>query len=512
MAAETFSAETIPALLAERAGRTPGLEAIVGDDLRLDYAGLERASVERAAWLVARGVNKGHRVGLLMGNGVEWAVNAYAVMRIGAVLVPLSTLLRPPERMEQLAAAGVRHLIAAAAHRGRDFRAEFLALDRALLPSLREIWWEDEMDAPDAAAVAMAAALTARVVPADDMVILFTAGSRGRPKGVIHTQGAAIRANRAGLADRCIEAGTRLYLPMPFFWVGGFAAGLISALNAGATLLTEAVPEPAGTLRFLASEHVTLFRGWPDQAAALAAHPDFVSTDLHVLAAGSLNALLPPALRAAPGARANTFGMTESFGPYAGYPLDLDMPADKWGSCGRPFEGMKVRIADSKTGEILAADAVGSIQIGGHNILRGICGHEREEIFTPDRWYDTGDLGRIDTDGFLWLTGRKDDMIKVKGVSVYPSEVEAALEAIPGVARAFVTDVLDGGAVAIGAAVVVRDTELDAAALVAALRPNLSSFKIPSRWVMLGGMSELPRTASGKIDKPALQALIAGSV
>ena len=98
---------------------------------------------------------------------------------------------------------------------------------------------------------------------------MFTSGSSGPPKGVIHSHGNALGAVQSGLAARCIDADTRLYLPMPFFWVGGFGSGILSALLAGATLITEEIPQPETTLRLLERERVTLFRGWPDQAEAL---------------------------------------------------------------------------------------------------------------------------------------------------------------------------------------------------------------------------------------------------
>lgn len=104
------------------------------------------------------------------------------------------------------------------------------------------------------------------------MVIMFTSGSSGPPKGVVHSHGSALGAVKSGLASRCIDADTRLYLPMPFFWVGGFGGGVLSALLAGATLVTEEIPRPETTLRLLERERVTLFRGWPDQAETLARH------------------------------------------------------------------------------------------------------------------------------------------------------------------------------------------------------------------------------------------------
>ncbi|HEY7070456.1 MAG TPA: class I adenylate-forming enzyme family protein, partial [Acidimicrobiales bacterium] len=193
----TPEAETIPALLALRAKADPGVQAIVADGASATYAELDSASAALAARLVAAGVVKGDRVGLQARNSVEWAVIAYAALRIGAVLVPLSTLLRPPELHAQLATAAVSHLV------GSD-------LDRAGLPSLRAVWPIGGI--PEAAAPeALVQAMEARVRPADDLTILFTSGSTGTPKGVIHTHGGAIRATAAGLDLRGVGAGERLY-------------------------------------------------------------------------------------------------------------------------------------------------------------------------------------------------------------------------------------------------------------------------------------------------------------
>jgi acyl-CoA synthetase (AMP-forming)/AMP-acid ligase II len=341
---------------------------------------------------------------------------------------------------------------------------------------------------------------------------MFTSGSRGAPKGVIHTHGGAIRATRNGLAARCIGAGDRLYIPMPFFWMGGFGGGLLSALIAGATLLTESDPTPAGTIAFLERERATLFRGWPDQAVRIASDPAFAGADLSSLKPGSLDAVLAPELRAVPGARANLFGMTETFGPYCGYRLDTDLPAGARGSCGRPFEQVEVRITDPDTGEPLETGAQGMIELRGPNVMRGICGRSRDEVFTRDGWYRSGDLGELDADGFLFFRGRVDDMFKVSGATVYPSEVEAALRAIPAVKQAFVTDVAGAdGRDLVGALVVLHATDppTDLAALDAEARARLSSFKVPRRWLVTGDAEVVPMLASAKVDKRRLQTLIA---
>lgn len=510
-------AETIPGLLAHRHHHDGDLRAIVTNEQAITYAELDEASAARAARLVADGVVKGDRVALLAPNGIEWAVIACAVMRIGAVLVPLSTLLRPPELLSQLSTASVTHLIVIPTFRDRryleDLESAAPGLPAAVrsgarhssAPSLRRLWTTDALPA-SAAPTGIVQALESRVRPADDLVILFTSGSRGVPKGVIHTQGAALRATAAGLEARCVGPGERLYIPMPFFWTGGFGGGLLTALVAGATLLTEAEPEPTRTLELLEREQATLFRGWPDQAASVAAHPAFADADLSALRDGSLGAVLPPERRSVPVARPNLFGMTETFGPYCGDRLDTDLPPAKFGSCGRPFAGIEVKIVDHESGAARPADEQGEVWLRGPNLLRGICGRLRSSVFTTDGWYRTGDLGRLDPDGYLWYAGRLDDMVKVRGATVYPSEVEAALRAVDGVRQVYVTDVPDrGGRPEIGALVI---ADLAPEALRLAVRERLSAFKMPTRWLVTPEPGVVPMLASGKVDKAALQHLV----
>jgi len=349
--------------------------------------------------------------------------------------------------------------------------------------------------------------MTETVTAADAMAIMFTSGSSGAPKGVIHSHGNALAAVRSGLAARCIDADTRLYLPMPFFWVGGFGSGILSALLAGATLVTEEIPRPDTTLRLLETERVTLFRGWPDQAEALARHAEAAGADLSALRPGSLEALLPPERRARPGARATLFGMTEAFGPYCGYAADTDMPPSAWGSCGKPFPGMEIRVVDADDKPV-PPGTVGTIQIRGPHTLRGICRRSREDVFTPDGFYPTGDLGRLDDQGFLFYHGRSDDMFKVSGATVYPSEVQRALRTIPGVDNAFVTNVPGPAGERVGAAVVCGDRTLTVEGLSASARKILSAFKVPTAWLLLQSDDDVPRGATGKLDTRRLREML----
>lgn len=492
---------TIDQLVRFRARHDADTPMVIDPTSRLSYRELDSTTRELAAVFVEAGVGKGSRVGLIMPNGTRWVQIAVALTRIGAVLVPLSTLLQAGELVAQLRVAAVQFLVSVEEFRGHRYLDDLKAVPESEIPALQQVWSTDQLDSAPASdrARRIIDAMTETVTPADALVIMFTSGSSGSPKGVLHSHGNALGAVQSGLAARCISGETRLYLPMPFFWVGGFGSGILSVLLAGATLVTEELPRPETTLRLLERERVTLFRGWPDQAEALARHAGSVGVDLSALRPGSLEALLPPEQRARPGARATLFGMTEAFGPYCGYPADTDMPATAWGSCGKPFPGMEVRIVDPESGMPVATGTAGMIQIRGPHTLRGICGRRREELFTPDGFYSTGDLGHLDEQGFLFYHGRSDDMFKVSGATVYPSEVERALRTIDGVDHAFVTSVPGAAGERVGAAVVCDDA-LTRDQLHASARKLLSAFKVPTVWLLLHSGDDVPRGGTGKVD------------
>lgn len=512
--------DTIDDLVRRRAGEYAAKPMVIDPGRRLSYRELDCSTRDLAAAFIGAGIGKGTRVGLVMPNGVRWVQIAIALTRVGAVLVPLSTLLRAPELIAQLKTASVQFLISVEEFRGHRYLDDLrsvLDVDDVTaplrcpeLPALRQVWTADQLPEPSAAPIVDA--MTATVTPSDPLVIMFTSGSSGAPKGVVHSHGSALGAVRSGLASRCIDSETRLYLPMPFFWVGGFGSGVLSALAAGATVVTEEIPQPDATLRLLEREQVTLFRGWPDQAEALARHPSRAETDLSALCPGSLQALLPNEQRAQPGSRATLFGMTEAFGPYCGYPADTDMPRSAWGSCGKPFPGMEVRIADPDSGQPVSAGTVGMIEIRGPHTLRGVCRRNREELFTADGFYPTGDLGRLDDDGFLFYQGRSDDMFKVSGASVYPTEVEQALREIDGVENAFVTNVPGAQGDQVGAVVVCDITAKSAEQLDGSARKLLSSFKVPTMWLLVESDDMIPRGPTGKVDARQLRALLADEV
>ena len=199
--------------------------------------------------------------------------------------------------------------------------------------------------------------------------------------------------------------------------------------------------------------------------------------------------------------------MTESFGPYSGYRLDQTFPPGKEGSCGQVFDGVELRVVDLDTGAPVADGETGELQLRGPNLMRGICGRTRAEVFTDDGFYATGDVGHLDADGFLFLTGRRDDMFKVRGATVYPSEVEGALHALPAVRRAFVVDVAGAaGGAEVAAVVVLADDARRSRSSARDAKQRLSSFKVPTRWCIIDS-DDVPMTTTGKVDKAGLQHL-----
>jgi acyl-CoA synthetase (AMP-forming)/AMP-acid ligase II len=508
--------------------------AVLGD-VRVTYAEVEARSADLAKGLLASGVGKGTRVGLLAPNGPDWIVGWLGAARIGAVVVLLNTYNKARELGWVLRHADVQVLLTIDAHLGHDYLERLEQAAPALPdqaheqivveshPYLRSVWSWGAGTRPWAGAVpdlvarhtavsdAVLREVEQEVTPADPMVVVYSSGSTTDPKGAIHSHGACVRhAHNLGQL-RDLTADDVLYTPMPLFWVGGFSYSLIAAMHAGATLVFEAQFEPGATLELIERERVTQVLGWPHMAKALVDHPSFATRDLSSVRGGTLGALLPQDEQLhADVPQASSLGMTETLGPHTFEGKDSVLPPEKAGSFGRSVPGVEHKVVDPVTGDDLPVGETGELWLRGYSLMLGLHKRERADTFTPDGWYRTGDGGHFDADGHFYFTGRLGDLIKSAGMNITPRDVELALEALPEVTMAFVTGVAhpDRGEDVVAAVALRPGETLDAEEARARVKDDIASYKVPRHIAVFGDQSELPWLDSGKVDRRRLAAIL----
>jgi acyl-CoA synthetase (AMP-forming)/AMP-acid ligase II len=310
---------------------------------------------------------------------------------------------------------------------------------------------------------------------------------------------------------RGLRPDDRIWTPMPLFWMGGVSYGMLAAMHFGACTVFEASFEAGRTLELLERERVTLSLGWPHYIKALQEHSDFATRDLRAMRRGDTR----DALRAPPRdpqRHSNSLGMTETCGPHTGEDANTELPEPLWGRFGLPFEGFEHRIVDPETGATLPAGERGEICVRGHALMVGLYKQEREAVFDADGFYHTGDGGYF-RHGRLLFTGRLGEMIKTGGANVAPRELELLLAEFPEVIEAYVVGLPDPArGETVAAALLLRPGQrLGAEQVTARLRAQLSAFKLP-QLIRIYSEDPLPRTGSGKIDKPRLRSLLAQEV
>jgi acyl-CoA synthetase (AMP-forming)/AMP-acid ligase II len=502
---------TVPALLHERAPHRGDHALLICDDDVLTYADALSRSAALAKGLLACGAGRRTHVGLLHPNGPAFVVGWLATARIGAVTVPLSTFSTSAELRTLLHKADIEVLLATTSFRGRDY-VEALreaARDASFPPALRRTVFDDADLVAAGADVDddVLAAAEGAVSPADRMVIVHTSGSTSDPKGVIHEHGPLIRHLDNLNQLRRYTEGEVLFSNSPFFWIGGFAYSLLGTLLAGATLVCSNAIDPEATLDLLERARPTMVNGFAASVAHLAKDPSFPGRDLSSIRRGNLWPIMPADVRPLdPELRHNMLGMTEAGSVCLASEDESDQPDDRRGSFGRPVPGFEARIVDPDTDREYDVGQVGELWLRGPFLMEGYYGRERHETFTSDGWYRTGDLFRVDADGFFYFTGRLGDMIKTAGANVSPREVEAAIADVTGlVAHVVGIDDPDRGQLVAAALRVprVEDTP-DTDELRTALRMRLSAYKVPQRFLALAD-DEVPMLSSGKLDARALK-------
>ena len=523
---------TVWDLCRENAGSVGDHEAVIDDrGGRLTYQSLYEDAVSLGHGLQDIGVEVGQTVALLAPNSVEWVVSAVAVHSAGAKVAAFHTWVKAHDLDFLLAHSEATTLIVAS-HVGAQSLLEPV---RSLLPQVWESHidrWESARypslrrivllggDTPPGAhhwssVLAKGRSRPGRHAPGpvgDDVAfILYTSGSTADPKGVPLLHGDMIDngfhiGERMGLSD-----SDRVWLGSPLFWSFGSANAMIAAFTHRAALvLQEKFDAPAAAVQ-IAEEGCTAAYLLPALAHAFA-KVQGVEQALRTLRTG-LTIGRPDEVGSVASTLGvseicNVYGSTETYGNCCVTPHE--MPLEKRIRCqGPPLPGMEVRIVDPASEKVLPVGSTGAVEVRGR-ITPGYCkaSELNAKTFTDDGWYRTGDIGRLDEDGYFTFVTRDSDMIKTSGINVSPTEVEAFILEDPAVAEAVVVGAPDPtrGEVVVAFVRPAEGASLEAAEMLARCRRELAGYKVPR---VVHVVEAMPQTATGKLSRKQLREMLA---
>jgi fatty-acyl-CoA synthase len=464
----------------------------------------ERIAALACAMQARLGVRRGDRVAVFALNAPDYVALLYACARLGAMLVPLNWRLAVPEQLFILRDAGAKVLFLSDA-----FDAVCASL-AGVLPDVRIVSLDREMDT-----LVAGAAGDGREPGVDwsaPVLIVYTAGTTGRPKGAVLTQQALLCNGVMSQHMHAMTQDDHVLTVLPMFHVGGLNIQTTPALHLGATVTIHPRFSPDETLHAIAQDRPSLTVLVPATIQALLDHPAWRATDLSSLRAiATGSTLVPQAQVDAMTARGvpvlQVYGATET-SPIAVYTrLGGDLSRD--GSTGLPGLLCEARVVD-EAGADSPPGKPGEVVVRGPNVFTEYWGDAAATAEAlRDGWFRTGDIATRDADGYVTICDRKKNMIVSGGENIYPAEIERVLLEHPAVAEAAVIGVADARWQEVPFAIVVPRAGASAAAdeLRALLRSQLARFKVPREIVFV---TELPRNALGKIQHFRLRELYGG--
>jgi fatty-acyl-CoA synthase len=529
------------------AQRYPAKAATVFFDQRLSYADLQAQAERVAAHLCAQGVEAGDRVILLMQNCPQWIVAYYAILRANAVVVPVNPMNRAEELKHYIIDPGVRVAICAAdlaeeLNKASEALPEAQRLGHILVShysdalgegaELPAAWrpWLEARHAPPvmsrgdvgdwSAAVVHPGALPAHTRGPDDLCVLpYTSGTTGLPKGCMHTHATIMHNAVAGAVwgNGTSEAVSLVVVPM--FHITGMVTGMHTGVYLGATMVLMPRWDRDLAGRLISKWRVTSWTNIPTMVMDLLASPHFASYDLSSLNyIGGGGAAMPQAvaqrLLEAYGLRfAEGYGLTETAAPSHSNPPD----APKQQCLGVPFVGVESRVVDPDTLREMPVGEAGEIIMRGPSVFQGYWNRPDATeaafvAFEGQRYFRSGDLGRVDEDGYFFITDRLKRMINASGFKVWPAEVEALMFRHPAIAEACVIGTRDDyRGESVKAVVVLRASsrgQVSEQDILDWCRENMAVYKCPR---LVQFVEALPKSGSGKVMWRLLQEQEAGA-
>lgn len=527
------------------ARRRPAHPALIYYGTEISYAELDDLSERCAALLASHGIGAGDRVAVMIGNCPQFHVVFYGILKLGAVYVPVNPLFKEEELRYELNDSGATAIVVLdqladmlmAVKSQTRIRTVFTTSQGEMLPAQPTVPLPAGLDAPprriDGATDLMSAirATAPIALPPVDLDALaalnYTGGTTGMPKGCMHTQrdmvytAAASYALTGGVdAARMAEGSDDVMLNfLPMFWIAGENLGLIYPIFSGATVVVLARWDPVAVMAAIDRYRVNRTFVVVDNAVELMNHPELPRYDLrslrHTRAASFIRKITPDIRRRwfeltgsvlAEGA----WGMTET---HTSDTFTTGMQDDDMDLRGRPVfvglpvPGTRIKICDFETGALLPIGAEGEIVVSTPSLFKGYWGRPDvdAEVFR-DGWFRTGDIGAYDEDGYLHFLGRRKEMLKVRGMSVFPSELEVLLSRHPAVLGSAVVGRPDRDKGQMPVAFIRLRPDhaatVDADTLHAWCREQMAVYKVPEIRIV----DELPLTATGKVRKVELQA------
>ena len=528
----------LTAYLRHWARETPEKPAIIFHGASLSYAELDRQSDAFARLLIGNGMGPGERVAVFLPNCPQYAIAFYGILKAGCIHVPVNPLFKVRELEHELKDVDARWLVTtdALVPLVEEIRAE-VALERILLTSVTEgavagagvdlpealripkppvqgypRFYEELANAPD---VAIDVELSLDATAA----LNYTGGTTGLPKGCIHTQGDMIYVGASVSTMLRLTPDDIGLCFLPVFWIAGESSGLIVPIFAGATMVLMARWDPVSVMQSIDLYKVSYASFLVDNAVEILEHPargDHDMTSLRLTQVSSfvkkLNLDFRTRWRALTGTTMSeaAWGMTETH-TYDTFTSgmqndDYDLKAQPV-FVGLPMPGTEFKICDFDTGALMPLGTEGELCVRSPSLFKGYWGNpEATTQLIRDGWFHTGDLANICEEGYLHFLGRRREMLKVSGVSVFPAEIEALLGQHSDVIGSAVIGRPDPqkGQVPVAFIRLAEGASLTKDELETWCRENLSVFKVPE----IRLVDTLPMTATGKVKKEELVPLL----
>ena len=506
---------TIGEILPQSARKHGDRVALIVGSRRLGFRELDALSNQVANGLVASGVQPGDRVSLFGPNCWEWIVAYYGIVKAGAVVNPLSSMLTADEVQYAVTDTGASAVIAS------PDKAQMLQGLKNGGGRFTLVLWDES---PVAGATLLREWLAGASpefaprprLPSDLAAICYTSGTTGRPKGAMQSQRAVMSAAVGTALMAARTADDRIITALPLFHVYGSCV-MNAAMMVGSTLIVIPRFNEVAVLSAIAQHRVTIMDGVPTAYYYLLAHPDFDKYDLSSLTRCWVGGQTLPAAKSDEFTRRTgcpvheVWGMTELAGATSANPV---YGPNKPGTIGIPYPGNAFRVVDVEDPEKeMPPGERGELMYRGPLVMTGYYNNPKAtaETIRPDGWLHTGDIATMDDDGYATIVDRKKDMILTAGFNVYPAEIERVLCMHPAVALAAVGSVPDEakGELAKAYVVLKAGAEVSRAALVAHCREQLAAYKVP-RGIQF--VESVPLTSSGKMMRRLLRDIDDGSL